>query len=196
MESNTADAFYEISTLMTSDTSALLVVDVQEKLLPHIFEHEEVTRRCVQTIEVAGHLGLPILVTEQYVKGLGPTVGPVREALERFDAYKPLEKFAFSCFGDEAFEDRFDEKEISTLVVVGIESHVCVMQTALDALDRDTNVYLIAEATGSRNPRHKDEALQRMRDQGAIIGSVEMFAFEAMRTAKHDKFKHVQKVIL
>ncbi len=196
MEASGTDAFYEISALMNADTAALLVVDVQEKLLPAIFEHQEVTRRCVQAIEVAGHLGLPILVTEQYVKGLGPTVLPVREALERFDAYAPIEKFAFSCFGEEKFEDVFDEKEVSTLVIVGIESHVCVMQTALDALDRDTNVYLIAEATGSRDARHKKEAVSRMRDQGAIIGSVEMLAFEAMGTARHEKFKRIQKVII
>ena len=190
------DLALEASYLIDPQTLGLLVVDVQEKLFPLIHDREEVQRRVVQAIQVAGHLELPIFVTEQYVKGLGASLPEVRDALERFGAYDPFEKLAFSCLGEPDFVARVAESPVETLVLCGIESHVCVLQTALDALDRGLDVYYLAEATGSRDPRHKREAIERVRDAGAVIGSVEMLAFEAMRTSKHPRFKDVQRVIL
>lgn len=186
----------EPSFLFDPDTAGLLVVDVQERLWPFIHDREAVLKRILQAIEVAGRLELPILVTEQYVKGLGPTIPEVRKALEAFDAYRPIEKLAFSCFGEKAFADAFELSGIETLALVGIEGHVCVMQTALEALDREIDVFYVAEAIGSRDPAHKAEAIARVRDAGGVIGSVEMFAFEAMRGSKHPAFRAVQKVIL
>ncbi len=187
---------FEMASMFNPRYAGLLVVDVQKRLWPFIHDKEKVLKRIVQSIEVAGHMGMPILVTEQYVKGLGTTIEPVKAALEMFDAYKPLEKFAFSCFGERDFEDKFEVAKLDSLAVVGIESHVCVMQTTLDALDRNVDTFYIAEATGSRDPTHKEEAIARVRDAGAIIGSVEMFAFESMRSSKHPAFKKVQKVIV
>jgi nicotinamidase-related amidase len=184
------------SFLFDPDTAGLLVVDIQEKLWPFIHDKENVLKRTLQAIEVAGRLELPILVTEQYVKGLGTTIPEVRAALEKLGAYTPIEKVAFSCFGEPAFEAAFAESGIETLALVGIEGHVCVMQTALEALDREIDVFYVAEAVGSRDPRHKEEAVRRVLHCGAVVGSVEMFAFEAMRTAKHPAFKNVQKAIL
>lgn len=187
---------FEFSSLFEPETAGLLVVDVQEKLWPFIHGKETLIKRIVQSIEVAGHLGLPILVTEQYVKGLGPSLPEVVSALDKFDAYKPIEKFAFSCFGEPKFETAFEAAKIQTMAVVGIESHVCVMQTALEAIGRGVDVFYVAEATGSRNPAHKEEATARVRDAGGVVGSVEMFAFEAMRTSHHPAFRDVQKVIV
>jgi len=186
----------ELSFLFDPDAAGLLVVDIQEKLWPFIHDKEAVLARALQAIEVAGLLELPILVTEQYVKGLGTTIPEVRAALEKFGAYKPIEKFAFSCFGEPAFEEAFESSGIDTLGLVGIEGHVCVMQTALEALDRDVDVFYLAEAVGSRNPSHKAEAIERVRSAGAVVGSVEMFAFEALRGSKHPMFRAVQKVIV
>ncbi|MCP4606625.1 MAG: isochorismatase family protein [Proteobacteria bacterium] len=186
----------DLSSLFDPNSAGLLVIDVQEKLWPFIHNRDEVGRRIIQAIKVAGHLELPILVTEQYVKGLGPTIREVVDVLNIFDTKKPMEKYAFSCFGKPDFEDMFEACDIETLAIVGIEAHVCVMQTALDALDRGIDVFFISEATGSRDPRHKEEAIARVRDAGAIVGSVEMFAFEAMRTSNHSAFKDVQKVII
>jgi isochorismate hydrolase len=171
-------------------------VDIQERLFPFIHGKDEVLRRSLQMIEIAGYLELPILVTEQYVKGLGPTVKEVKDLLTDLGAYNPIEKRDFSCFGEVDFQDAFEASKLDTLAVVGIESHVCVMQTTLDGIDRGVDVFVAAEATGSRHPRHKQEALARMRDSGATLGSVEMFAFEVMRTSAHPAFKKVQKVIL
>lgn len=186
----------EPSFLFDPETAGLLVVDVQTRLWPFIHDKEAVLKRTLQAIEIAGLLELPILVTEQYVKGLGPTIPEVRAALDRFAAYRPIEKLAFSCFGEPAFAAAFARSGIETLALVGIEGHVCVMQTALEALDRDVDVFYVAEAVGSRDPRHKEEAIARVRDAGAVVGSVEMFAFEAMRGSKHPAFRAVQKVIV
>ncbi|MCU0661339.1 MAG: isochorismatase family protein [Myxococcota bacterium] len=184
------------SSLIEAEGAALLVVDVQEKLWPSIHERESVGKRIVAAIEVFGRLGLPILVTEQYVKGLGTTIPQVKDALDRFGAYKPIEKFAFSCMGEPEFCDVFDDMGLQTVAIVGIESHVCVMQTTLDLLDRGVQAFYLAEATGSRDPLHKAEAVIRVRDAGAIVGSVEMLAFELLRSSKNPAFKNVQKVIL
>lgn len=190
------DELFEAPLLFDPATVGLLVVDVQERLWPSIHGREAVGRRILQAVRVAGHLDLPILVTEQYVKGLGPTLPEVREAVESFCAFEPVEKFDFSCLGEPDFVARLAESGVETLALVGIESHVCVLQTALDAMDRGLDVFYIAEATGSRDPSHKTEAVKRVRDAGGVIGSVEMFAFEALRTSRHPAFKAVQKVIL
>jgi len=186
----------DLSSMFDPETAGLLVVDIQEKLWPFIDGRDEVLKRTLQAIDVAGHLELPIIVTEQYVKGLGPTIPEIKEALERWDSYAPIEKFAFSCFGEERFVEKLAGEAVETLALVGIEGHVCVMQTALDALDRGLDVFYVAEAIGSRNSRHKEEAIARVRDAGAVVGSVEMFAFEAMRSSRHPAFKEAQKVIV
>jgi len=186
----------EMTNLFDPETAGLLVIDIQEKLWPFIFNKEKVLSRTLAAIDVAGHLELPILVTEQYVKGLGSTIPQVKEALGRWDAYRPVEKTAFSCFGEPKFVEKFEQSAVDTLVVLGIEGHVCVMQTALDALDRGIDMFYMAEAIGSRSVHHKEEAIHRVRDAGALVGSVEMFAFEAMRSSTHPAFKQIQKVIV
>ncbi len=182
--------------LLDSRRAGLLVIDIQTKLFPFIDNHSQVLRRTKQLIEIAGHLELPIMVTEQYTRGLGPTLPELIEIHTRFAEFDPLEKRAFSCFGDAPFCEEFDQRGIDTLAIAGIETHICVMQTALDALERGLTVFLVAEATGSRLLSHKIEALDRLHEAGAIIGSAEMFAFEMMRTSNHPKFKQVQRVIM
>lgn len=185
-----------LGTTISPAGAALVVVDMQEKLLPHMNDAEQIERHVVQAIEIAGHLELPVFVTEQYVKGLGPTVPNVAKALKQIKAYTPIEKVSFSCFGEPTFVSALKAKDIDTLILCGIESHICVLQTALAALDNEFDVFLIAEASGSRNPAHKQETICRLRHEGAVVGSVEMFAFEILGTAKHAAFKQVQKIIL
>ena len=186
----------EVGNLFDPDGAGLLVVDIQEKLWPHMTGRDQQLQYTLRAIEVAGHLEMPIIVTEQYVKGLGPTIPEVKAALDAFDAYHPIEKRSFSCFGENAVVDAVEGAGIVTLATVGIEAHVCVLQSALEALDCGLDVVFIAEACASRLDRHKEEAVWRVREAGAIVGSVEMFAFEALRTAAHPAFRKVQKVIL
>jgi nicotinamidase-related amidase len=193
---NTMTEKTELSNLISPAHAGLLVVDVQEKLFPHIADNDAVAARICQAIRAAFLLGIPVLSCEQYVRGLGPTINDVKAALLEIHAPSPIEKTAFSCFGETAFAAAFEHSGIDTLAIVGIEAHVCVLQTALEALDRGIDVVLIAEAVGSRNRVHKEEAIMRMRDAGCIIASVEMFVFEMMRTSKHAAFRAVQRTIL
>lgn len=186
----------DVVNLFPSEQAGLLVLDIQEKLWPLMAGRAVQLKYTLQAIAVAGHLGLPIIVTEQYVKGLGPTIPEVKARLEQLDAYRPIEKRAFSCFLEPVFVEAIEDAGIETLAVVGIETHICVLQTILDGLDRGLHVICIAEACASRLERHKEEAIIRARRAGALVESVEMFAFKLLKTADHPAFKRVQKVIV
>lgn len=186
----------ELSNLLSPAYAGLLVVDVQEKLFPHIEDNESVADGVCRAIRAAFALGIQVPVSEQYVRGLGPTIPAVKAVLAEAHALLPVEKTAFSCFGEPAFAERFEQSGIETLAICGIETHVCVLQTALEALDRGIDVFVISDATGSRKAAHKHEALRRMENAGCIVGSLEMFVFEMMRTSKHAAFRAVQRIIL
>ena len=174
-------------------STLLCVIDLQDGLLPKIDDVDTVLNQSIKLIRFARALDIPIVWTEQYPKGLGRTTERVAAELE---GLAPIEKVAFGCFGAPEFVEALEAVERDQILVVGIEAHVCVMQTALEALDRGVDVFYLAEAVGSRNPSHKEEAIARVRDAGAVVGSVEMFAFEAMRGSKHPAFRAVQKVIV
>jgi len=178
------------------DDAALVFIDVQTKLWPFMHDREQVGRRTAQLVDIAGILGLPFVVTEQYVKGLGPTIPELKSILEKHGAYRPIEKVSFSCFGEPRFVEALERLKRKTLVVCGIEAHVCVMQTTLDALDRGYDVHLVSEAVSSRFEENRFAGIERMAEAGATVTTVEMAAFEAMATAKHPKFREVQQVIL
>ncbi len=186
----------ELSNLISPTRAGLLVIDVQEKLLPHIDGGAAAAQAVNRSIRAAAALKIPILSTEQYVRGLGPTVPEVCSALEEAAAPPSVEKFSFSCFGEPNFVERFAASGIDTLAICGIETHVCVLQTALEGLDRGIDVFVLSDAVGSRCAANKTEALSRMKGAGCIVGSLEMFVFEIMRTAKHEAFRAVQKIIV
>lgn len=178
---------------MERERTGLVVVDVQERLFPHIHEHDALEAAIGRLVHGARMLALPILVTEQYVKGLGSTIASVREALE--DAYAPLEKLAFSCCGDDAFVDALSGSGCRHVLLCGIETHVCVYQTAIDLLARGYYVHLITDAVGSRAPADRDVALRRIERDGALPTSVEMALFELLRVSGTSEFKAVSKII-
>ena len=177
---------------------ALVVIDIQERLLPHIAGHESALTHAVQAVALARRLGIPILALEQYRKGLGDTVPALREALAQADAPPPIEKRAFSPFGEPGFPKALHALTPAPqhLILCGIETHVCVLQTALDARAQGLGTYLIADATGSRDPAHAALAQQRMRDAGTRIGAIEMLAFALLRTAAHPAFQDIRRIIL
>lgn len=174
------------------DQTALLVVDFQERLLPAIHDQENVVAAAVQLIQGAHELGVPILVTEQYPRGLGPTVEPVRTALGELP---PFEKTAFSAYGAGGLPERLRELGAADIVLCGIETHVCVCQTALDLLDAGFRVFLPVDAMSSRTPANRAAGLDRMRQAGAIPVSVEMVVFELLTRAATDEFKRVLKLV-
>ena len=171
------------------DRAVLVVVDVQEGFRPVIDGFEDVARRTATLVQGFNVLGLPVLVTEQYPKGLGPTVPEVAEHL---DGVEPLPKTVFSAPEAEGFDLGGRDQAL----VCGIETHVCVNQTVLDLLDSGTEVQVAEDAVGSRTEENKSVGLHKMERAGAVLTSVETALFELLGRAGTEEFKRVQKLIL
>ena len=172
--------------------TALLVVDVQEKLLPHIHEHERVTGQVGRLIDIAKVLEIPILVTEQYRKGLGVTVEPLAGSLA--DAVGNFEKTAFSACV-EPVRDQLARRAVRSVLVCGIEAHVCVLQTCLDLADNGYIVAVATDAIGSRRAIDQQAAEQRLIGARIIPSTVESAVLELVGEAGSDRFKAVLPII-
>lgn len=172
--------------------SFLLVIDVQRKLAPATYDPESAIKFCAALMQAARPLGVPMLVSEQYPKGLGATVDELA-ALAPNDAV--MDKVHFSCLADEAIRGRVAGFERRQAVLAGMEAHVCVLQTALDLLDHGYKVAVVADAVTSRTPANKALGLQRLAHYGVEIVSTEMVLFEWLHTAQHPAFKTVSALI-
>jgi nicotinamidase-related amidase len=175
--------------MIAADTS-LLVIDVQEKLVPLIPRAGELTRNVAFLIDAARLLGLPVLATEQYPKGLGPTVPELRDKLP-----ERSEKKSFSCAGVPAVVQALRGSARPKVVLAGMETHVCVQQTALDLLSLGFTVYVAADAVAGRFALDHDLALRRLEKAGAIITTAETCVFEWAGGSDHPQFKQLSKLV-
>ena len=175
---------------LESDQCALLVADIQEKLLPPIFQKEQLVRNSQLLIRAAGVLKIPAIISTQYAKGLGKTVPEVASLLPETEA---IDKDRFSCFGSEAFCTLLKRLpgHRNTLLLCGMESHICVMQTALAALREGYLVHVASDAVSSRTEWNWKIGLERMRAAGAVISSTEMMIYELMRSSSSPAFKEM-----
>ena len=181
--------------LMTLENSALVLIDVQEKLMPAMANQAKLTARIQLMIKGCGLLNIPIVVTEQYPKGLGATVPDIELLLSNANVVGRAEKTMFSArAGAEAFSGLAGQG-ITNLVIVGIETHVCVAQSALDLLANGFEVYVCTDAVGSRNSNDHETALRRMENSGVIPTTVEAVLFEWCENANHESFKTISKSI-
>jgi nicotinamidase-related amidase len=171
----------------------LLIIDVQENLMRVIDRHEEITENIDRMIRGCQILGVPALITEQYVKGLGPTIDPIRSALAA--NYRPIEKNCFSAQGLPEFESALKHTNRKQVLVTGVETHVCVYQTVSDLLRTGYEVTLVADALSSRTQQNREIALRRMESDGAKLSSTEMTLFELTRVAATDEFRAISKLI-
>ena len=169
---------------------ALCVVDIQEKLLPPIFEKERMVRNSQLLIRLAKILGLPVLLSTQYSKGLGPTIPEIAQLLPDIT---PLEKNEFGCLNNDAYCTRLKSlpSDRNTLLVCGMESHICVTQTVMGALNSGYIVHVASDAVSSRTEWNWKIGLERMRAAGAVISSTEMMIYELLRTASGPAFKEM-----
>jgi nicotinamidase-related amidase len=172
------------------ERAALVVIDVQEGFRKALPDFERVAKATATLIEGAEAIGIPIVVSEQYPKGLGGTAPEVAEALP--EGTEPLEKLVFSA----AEAEGFDLGGRDQALICGIETHVCVNQTVLDLLDSGVEVQVAEDAVGSRFPENKRVGLEKMERAGAVMTSVETALFELLGRAGTDEFKRVQKLIL
>jgi len=176
--------------LMSRDGAALLVVDVQERLVPAIRDHTRVVWNCRRLIDGARVLGIPVAGTEQYPRGLGPTVGPLAERLGELPS-----KLRFSCGGCPAIFKEWEDRGIDKVLVCGIEAHVCVQQTVLDLLAHGWRVYVAADAVGSRFELDLETALRRMDSAGATLTTTEAALFEWCENAGTPEFKQISRLV-
>ncbi len=174
-------------------TTALVVIDMQEGFRNAVPDFTETAARVALVIHGMRLLGVPVLVTEQYPKGLGRTAAEIRAVLP--EGFEPVEKTAFSSCGARPFLSQLDETGARQILLCGIEAHVCVNQTAHDLLARGLQVHLLTDCICSRSKQNREIGLSKMLASGALPSSVETALFELMRDARHEQFKAVQKLV-
>jgi nicotinamidase-related amidase len=178
--------------MLNRQKSCLVLIDVQEKLAAVMHESARMVSNCAILLQIARALEIPIVWCQQYPKAIGPTVEPL---LVHLEGVTPMDKLCFSCCGQPAFLAALEQREIETAILCGIESHVCVFQTAMELMQKGLYVHVIADAVASRTPENKQIGLSRMAAAGAVISSTEMLLFELLRTAEHPQFKALSRLI-
>ena len=178
--------------MITPQDTVLLIIDVQGKLAQIVYESEAVERNISKLIRAAKILGVPVLYTEQYPKGLGHTVEALQELLSE---EKPLEKIAFSCCAEESFMEKLRGLNRNNVLVTGMETHVCVYQTANELIEYGYSVHLIADAVTSRTREDREIGIRCIEKAGAWLKSTEMVIFELLRIAQGEEFKAISKII-
>jgi hypothetical protein len=169
-----------------------LVIDYQERLLPHICENQQLLANTTVLIEGLLALEIPLFVTEQYRKGLGITTPEIRNL---FSPFNPMEKVSFSCCDDQGFGKALAETGKKSVVICGIEAHVCVLQTAIDLMENNYVPVVVADCISSRKLPDKQTAIKRMRQEGIIITSYESILFELCRVAGTGQFREISKLV-
>lgn len=177
------------------DHCVLVVIDVQEKLLPVIDGAADVERNIERLVRGAHLLGVPAILTEQYVRGLGPTTPAIRTAFAETSGYSPIEKACFSAHGCSEFVEKLATAGRSQVIVAGVETHVCVAQTVHDLLAAGYTVTVAADAVSSRTARNREIALQRLVQEGALLTSTEMILFELLVESGTDEFRAISRLV-
>lgn len=178
--------------MITPKETLLLIIDVQDKLAPAVFEADLVEKNIGKLLRACKLLGVPAIYTEQYPKGLGHTVAPLKELIGED---QPFEKLSFSCCGGEGFMDRLRSLGRNDILVVGMETHVCVYQTCIELLDFGYNVHLVTDGVSSRTPENRALGIKCIERSGGVPTSTEMAIFELLRVADGDTFKAISKII-
>lgn len=173
-----------------AERSLLLVIDIQQALTPAIHQISEVVNHTRWLIQIARELDVPVRATEQYPQGLGATVTPVASLLQTQEIWQ---KEHFSALYEKSIEDGLAQLGRQQIILVGTETHVCVLQTALSLLEKGYQVFLVEEALGSRRQTDKQAAMTRLRQAGAVIVTREMVAFEWLHKSRTEIFRKISK---
>jgi len=174
------------------EDAVCLVIDVQEKLVPAIHNQEEVVKKTIQLLNGLKTLDCPVIFTQQYTKGLGMTVPEIVETQENFQY---IEKITYSCLDTEEVKETLKKLGKKTVIIAGLETHICVMQTVRDLIADGYQVYLAADCISSRTAFNYQVGMERMKQEGAVISSVESVLFEMLVKAGTPEFKTISKII-
>ena len=174
------------------NNAALLIIDIQERLAVVMDKKDQVVRNTLHLVELAKMLNIPVVVTEQYPKGLGRTLPEIASALP---SYLPIEKISFNCCGEASFNDQIARLGRKKIIVTGMETHICVLQTGLGLLQEGFHVHLVADAVCSRTKANWRSGLELIRDAGAVITNTETVLFQLLGVAGTPEFKAISNRI-
>jgi len=183
----TLDKFF-----LDKEDTVLLIVDIQEKLAAVMTEKDKVVRNNLHLIELAKMISMPVMVTEQYPRGLGPTVAEIRNALP---FYRPIEKMTFDCCGQPPFLEELKEHNKRNVVLTGMETHICVLQTCIGLLKGGINVHVVQDAVCSRTRENWKTGVEFMREAGAVVTGTETVLFQLLKVAGTEEFKKISQRI-
>lgn len=174
--------------VLDKEDTVLLIVDIQDRLAVVMKEREKVVRNCLHLVELARMINLPVVVTEQYPKGLGRTVAEIQSALP---AYQPVEKTAFNCCGEPAFVAEIKKLNRKKVILTGMEAHICCLQTTTGLLQEGFTVHVVRDAVCSRADENWKTGIEFMRDAGAVITCTETALFQLLKVAGTEEFKKI-----
>ena len=174
------------------ESSAGLLIDIQEKLFPHMEEKDTLLKNTMKLIEGLKVLHVPLVITEQYPKGLGSTIEEIGTLVDQDQA---IEKISFSCCDEPAVMQNLTMRSRKTIIICGIEAHVCVLQTVIDLQNSGFTAVVVEDCISSRNKNDKAIAVDRMRAEGAVITTCESILFELARVAGTDEFKSISRLV-
>jgi nicotinamidase-related amidase len=177
---------------IVKENTTALFIDFQERLFPAMNDKETLLKNAKILVEGIKILGIPMAFTQQYTKGLGETLDGLRSLVPDF---APIEKTDFSCFGAEGYADFLEHHQSKTIILCGIEAHVCVLQTAVDLKDAGFNPIVVTDCITSRSAISKEAAIERFRTENIMTTTCESILFELTRSAKADEFRAISKLV-
>ncbi len=178
--------------LLEAQDAVLLIVDIQDRLAAVMKDRDTVVKNCLHLIELAKMINLPVIVTEQYPKGLGRTVAGIQSAVP---GYKPIEKIAFNCCGEPAFLAEIMKLNRRKVIVTGMETHICVLQTTIGLLQEGFQPHVVGDAVCSRTEENRETGIEYLRDAGAVITGTETVLFQLLKVAGTEEFKKISQRI-
>ncbi len=178
--------------LLDKNSAALLIIDIQERLAAVMKQKDQVVKNCLHLVELAKMQSIPVVVTEQYPKGLGKTVPELQAALS---SYQPVEKTAFNCCGEPAFNALVKRLGRKKIIVTGMETHICVLQTSLGLLGEGYGVHLVSDAVCSRTKENWKSGVEFIRDAGGVVTNTETALFQLLGVAGTEEFKKISQRI-
>lgn len=177
---------------LSKDNAALVITDIQDRLAAVMKVREDVIKNCLHLIELAKMLNIPVVLTEQYPNGLGPTVNEIKEQLP---VYQPIEKLTFSCCEEPNFLNEIKKLNKKSIILTGMETHICVLQTCIGLLKEGFHVHLVRDAVCSREKENWKTGVEFMRDSGAVVTCTETVLFQLLKVAGTEEFKAISKRI-
>lgn len=178
--------------LLTRENTGLVIVDAQEKLMQVMADPDRVSDRMVKLLHLSRIFHLPVILTEQNPRLLGPTIPAVRAALTE---YSPIEKLDFDCCNVDLFNTRLQEKALHNIILTGVETHICIFQTCISLLEKGYAVHVPHHAVDSRTVANREVGLSLMREAGAVITSAETIIFQILKRAGTVEFKEMLKIV-